>query len=208
MKKPEHRHLSSGKWHLKRGWFIVAFLLFQLALSGEMKAQYVRDSTGNNSLETSENNRNAPGSFRERLVPGGSFGLNFGNPWYLDLSPSLGYQVNEKLVAGAGISYNAFGGSFAGRKYRFERYGASVFSRYRLFDAIFANGEIELLNVPDELSVTDSRVWIVNPLIGASYIMPIGNRGGVQASLLYNLNYNENLSPYPSPLIWRIGFFL
>jgi polyhydroxyalkanoate synthesis regulator phasin len=47
-----------------------------------------------------------------------------------------------------------------------------------------------------------------NPLIGASYIMPFGKRGGIQATLYYNLNYKELYSPYSSPFIWRIGFFL
>lgn len=178
-------------------------LLSFLALQ-DARAQYVRDSSKAAVPEKTEPVPEA--DFRQKLVPGGNFGLSLGNPWFVDLSPNLGYQVNDRLVSGAGLSYVAYGTRIGNVRFRWERYGGMLFSRYRLFDSFFANAEMEMLNVEDEFLL--KRVWIVNPLVGASYIMPFGKRGGLQASLLYNLNYNENLSPFPSPLIWRLGFFL
>jgi hypothetical protein len=179
-------------------------ILSAILLFSEVQAQYVRDTT---QAALPENNRPSfDEDFSQKLVPGGNFALSLGNPWYLDLSPNLGYQVNDRLVSGAGLSYVAYGVRFGNVKFRWDRYGGMLFSRYRLFDSFFANAELEMLNVEDE--DIGKRVWIVNPLVGASYIMPFGRRGGLQVSLLYNLNYNENLSPFPSPLIWRIGFFL
>ena len=179
-------------------------ILSALLLCSEVQAQYVGDSSQASVPEKKEPVQEA--DFSQKLVPGGNFGLFLGNPWFLDLSPSLGYQVNDRLVSGAGISYVAYGEKVGKVNFRWERYGGMLFSRYRLFDSFFANAELEMLNVEDE--EIGKRVWIVNPLVGASYIMPFGTRGGLQVSLLYNLNYNENLSPFPSPLIWRIGFFL
>ena len=199
-----HKQMNTCDRRLNAGLRLLFCLLF-FSFLPDAQAQYVRDQLSDT---TSQQESGVDVPFTERLVPGGSFGLSFGNPWYVNLAPNLGYQFSERLVGGAGLTYSAFGGTAAGRSYRFERYGGSVFSRFRLFDAIFANAELELLNVPNEMSFTAERVWLVNPLLGLSYIMPLGKRGGIQASLLYNLNYQPNLSPYPSPLIWRIGFFL
>jgi hypothetical protein len=198
---------SPGKYMigLPMKTLLVFAFFFGTTFSG--MSQYVRDSTRtekNNSTEAKEEDH----SFASKLVPGGSLALDFGNPWYLDISPNLGVQINERLVGGLGIIYNAYGQTIYGIKYKYERYGASAFARYRMFDTFFANAEIDIVNVPDEYSLEGNKVWTVNPMLGASYIVPFGIRGGLQASLLYNLNYAENLSPYPSPLIWRIGFFL
>jgi hypothetical protein len=78
---------------------------------------------------------------------------------------------------------------------------------------IYANAEIDFLNAPyfsatNNSTVETPRKWTANPLLGASYVVPFGRRGGVQATLLYNLNYQEDYSPYSSAWIWRIGFFL
>jgi hypothetical protein len=172
----------------------------------EMKGQYVRDSSMVRENSQAKTEKPASGGIRDRLVPGGNFGLQFGNTWFADISPNLGYQLNERLVSGAGISYVAYGTRIGNVRLRWERYGGMIFSRYRLFDSFYANAEIEMLNVENEFLL--KRVWIVNPLVGASYVMPFGSRGGLQASLLYNLNYNPDLSPFPSPFVWRLGFFL
>jgi|GEM_PF-658647 hypothetical protein len=178
-------------------------LLTYLALN-DAQAQYVRDSS--QAAVPDKTDPVPETDFSQKLVPGGNFGLSLGNPWFLDLSPNLGYQVNERLVSGAGLSYVAYGTRIGNVRFRWERYGGMLFSRYRLFDSFFANAELEMLNVEDE--EIGKRVWMVNPLVGGSYIMPFGKRGGLQASLLYNLNYNPSLSPYPYPFFWRIGFFL
>lgn len=187
----------------------VAWIFF-LLLSGVSRTvlgQYVRDSLRNQSA-AAEPETGESADFTSRLVPGGNFGLGFGSQWYIDLSPSLGYQLNKNMVAGAGIIYNAYGGTIAGQKVSYQRYGGFGFARHRLYQSFFANCELELLNVPVETYSEETRKWVFSPLAGASYIMPFGTRGGLQISLLYNLNYNPVWSPYPSPYVWRIGFFL
>lgn len=172
-------------------------LLMAQYVAGEEKTEIPKQTSKENSK-----------GFWGRLVPGGNFGFLFGDQWYIDLSPSLGYQINDRFVAGAGAIYNAYGGKVNGVDFRYERYGGCLFARHQIYESLFANAEIELMNVPDERKLPSSRTWIFNPLAGGSYIVPIGNRGGFQISLLYNLNYQPYLSPYPSPLVWRVGVFL
>jgi len=149
-------------------------------------------------------------SFNEKIVPGGNFALSFGNPYYVDVSPSLGYMVTEDLLLGIGGTYIATGGTNVyGNKYQFNFYGGRVLGRQKLFNNFFANAELDLLNVPYFLNPNETlRKWLLSPLIGASYVMPFGKRGGIQATLLYNLNYQQAYSPFPSALVWRLGFFL
>jgi hypothetical protein len=180
----------------------------------ESFGQYVEgDGEKADTVQKQENKPEEPekGPFStDRLVPGGNFALNFGNPYYYDLSPFLGYMVNKKLMAGVGVTYIAFGENFNGVKYKETFYGGRVLGRYRLFDSFYANAEMDALNVSYFTGnmYETARIWTYNPLIGASYIMPFGKRGGIQATLYYNLNYKELYSPYSSPFIWRIGFFL
>ena len=146
-----------------------------------------------------------------KLIPGGNFALSFGNPYYIDISPSLGYMVTENLLLGLGATYIAAGGrNVNGYKYNFNYYGSRALGRQKVFENFFANAELDFLNVPYFLGTGSEtlRKWLISPLVGGSYVMPFGNRGGVQATLLYNLNYQQAFSPFPSALVWRLGFFL
>jgi len=147
----------------------------------------------------------------EKLVPGGNFALSFGNPYFIDISPSLGYMVTENLLLGLGATYIASGGNIGFGNYTINIYGGRIIGRRKLFENFFANAELDFLNSPNLSSTNNenTRKWFVSPMVGGSYVMPFGKRGGVQATLLYILNYNDNVfSPYPSALVWRLGFFL
>lgn len=147
---------------------------------------------------------------KSRIVPGGNFALSFGNPYWIDLSPTVGYLVSDKTLLGVGATYMASGGNYFGYKYSFQYYGGRTFVRRQLMENIYGNAELDFLNVPYFTGKGNEslRRWLVSPLVGASYVVPFGRRGGLQVSLLYNLNYQQAYSPFPSPLIWRVGFFL
>lgn len=184
-----------------------------LLLYHTVSAQYVeekksaRDTTiqVRSSSSGGYSNQSGGGFDTDRLVPGGNFALSFGNPSFVDISPRLGYMVNEKVMVGLGVTYMNFKSSFV----NFNFYGAQIFSRIQLFENFYGNAEVDFLNVPDLYGNLDNgRRWLVSPLIGGSYVVPFGKRGGIQATLLYNLNYQQAYSPFPSPVVWRLGFFL
>jgi hypothetical protein len=197
--------------------FIVGFMFYSCSFS-LCWAQYVpepnqkKDTTVyvSSTQKGSDKKERKSGFDTEKLVPGGNFALSFGNPYYIDVSPSLGYMVSDGLLLGLGATYIASGGNGIYGKYSFNYYGGRALGRQKLFENFFANAELDFLNVP-YFSGTGSetiRKWLVSPMVGASYVMPFGKRGGVQATLLYNLNYQQLYSPFPSALVWRLGFFL
>lgn len=198
-------------------WIYLA-LGFLLVQTSYLMAQYVPEDTVKRDTirvppPARTENRESKGGFdTEKLVPGGNFSLSLGNPYYIDISPALGYRLTDDLVAGLGITYIAAGGTVNNFKYRVNYYGGRVFGRQRILESVFANAELDFLNVPYFLASgntqTELRKWLVSPLVGASYILPMGRRGGIMISLLYNLNYQQQYSPYNSALIYRMGFFL
>jgi len=145
----------------------------------------------------------------ERLVFGGSIGLQFGTVTNINLSPIIGYQVTEGLVLGAGPTYIYTSVDYGGYKYRYSVYGGRLYGRQRVVENFFAQAELEMLNVQNYFDPTnrDARKWLVAPLVGATYVQPIGNRAAFVLSVLFNLSYQENLTPYANPII-RVGFNL
>ncbi|MBC7922446.1 MAG: hypothetical protein H7Z75_15305 [Ferruginibacter sp.] len=145
----------------------------------------------------------------EKLVLGGNFGLSLGNFTNVTLSPILGYKVTDDLVLGAGPTYIYNSINYGNIKYKYSVYGGRLYGRQRVFDNLYAQAEYEALNV-QTYSANDpnARQWVSAPLVGASYVQPIGPRSAFIITALYNLNYKEGLTPYNSPLVLRVGFNL
>lgn len=184
-------------------------VLFVL-LSQTVHAQYVKEDSTKTSKNKTGTETLSQGFDHSKLVPGGNLAMSFGNPYFVDLSPYLGYLVSEKMMLGIGATYLAYGVTVNGTRYTRDWYGGRVLGRYRIDDSFFLNAELEQLNAPNNANFSNSeqRKWVFSPYVGASYVLPFGRRGGVQATLLYNLNYQENYSPWNNALVWRIGFFL
>ena len=148
-------------------------------------------------------------SFGERLTYGGNFGFNFGNGGLLlDLSPTVGYIVTEKLVAGVGVSYIYNHVNFGGFKEDFHYYGGRTYLQYVFYNPIYLWAEIEGIN-GNYYSFTDndySRQWLISPLIGLGYRAALGGKAGFNFTVLYNLNHRSDIAFYGSPFIVRTGF--
>ena len=157
-----------------------------------------------------------PLSWQERLRLGGSFGLGFGTVTNVNLSPMAGLQLTERLVGGVGVTYMWFRSRYF--NFNSHYYGGRTFLMYSILPMINLQAEYEGLNVEyyNRLATRYERSWIGSPLLGASYSQPLGGKytRGIHMTLLYNLNYNnqinpytlENISPYSSPFVFRITF--
>jgi len=149
---------------------------------------------------------NLDADWMDKIVLGGNVGLSFENNFlYLNLSPNLGYQITEKLTLGTGVSY--IYSSFNGVS--FHNYGANFFSRYKIFDQIFAMAQYELLNYDSGLE--SGRENYSTLLLGGGLAQPIGGNAYLVVSALYNVLYDTNSlnnGPYNSPLIVSGGISL
>jgi hypothetical protein len=156
-------------------------------------------------------------NWMERFTLGGNFGLSFGNPTSVNIAPLIGYRFTDKFIGGGGITYMYSRIKYTnGLKLESNIYGGRGFARYTLIENLAAHVEYEALNVPyyeiinNGTEIDERRRWIGNPLVGAAYVMPLGKRASFGITALYNLNYstNKQYSPYSSPWVFRMGFFL
>ncbi|MDN3668327.1 hypothetical protein QWY93_03160 [Echinicola jeungdonensis] len=146
----------------------------------------------------------------ERLYFGGNFGLQFGSITYIEASPLVGLMMTERYSVGLGATYRYLNYKDIPNA-KSSIYGGKVFNRYNLLDNLFAHAELETLNV--ELVREDPpgefvfyREWVPGLFLGGGYFMPFGNRGGLNFSILYNVLYDNQKSPYNEPYVIRAGF--
>lgn len=159
--------------------------------------------------EESSREERSSGDFWEKITVGGNFGLQFGSVTYIDLSPMVGYRFTDKFTAGPGFTYRYL-------KYRgYEAssiYGGSFFARHLIGSQFFAQAQYESLSSEYLTFVNQEpyfkREWVSGLFIGGGLYQPLGRRGAVLLSAMYNLMYDNIKSPYNSPWVLNVGFTL
>lgn len=150
------------------------------------------------------------GALWDKITVGGNFGLQFGTVTYIDISPMIGYRFTDKLTAGPGFTYRylkvrGFEGS--------SIYGGSAFARYLIGSQFFAQTQYESLNtqyypVSANGDVSIRRDWVSGFFVGGGLYQPLGRRGAILLSAMYNLLHDNVRSPYNSPWVLNVGFTL
>ena len=84
--------------------------------------------------------RNGDGivSFKERLFYGGNFWLQWGTVTFIDVSPVVGYRVNERFSMGPGLVYNyykeriyySYNSNLYNFDYKTNVYGGKIFGQF------------------------------------------------------------------------------
>ncbi len=150
----------------------------------------------------------------DRLYFGGNFGLSFGNITYVDVSPLVGYMINQDLSAGFGVTYQYFKRKASNPVFDYETnvYGGRLFARHNIGSQFFAYTEYESLSLEFYRQVDGqtrlTREWVPGLLIGGGMFLPLGKRSGVNIMALYNVLYDNAKSPYPQPYVIRVGLTL
>ncbi len=142
-------------------------------------------------------------SIFEKLYTGGNLGLQFGTSTYIEVSPLVGYRINDKISAGVGMTYQYY--HFKDRYYDMQTnvYGGKVFGRYMLTDYLFGHVEYEYLNL-EAFDFYRRRVDVTSLLAGVGYMQRLGGNSAMVATVLYN--FTESVyTPYSNPII-RVGF--
>lgn len=143
--------------------------------------------------------------FKERIFYGGGLGLAFGTITNVNVSPTVGYKLTEKVVMGFGVSYQYYNDKRYNPPYTYNIYGGNVFSRYYFMKQAFVHGEYEYLsyktNFFSALGFME-RIESHNYLVGGGYRTQLAKKVWANLIVLYNLNETP-YTPYSNP-VFRI----
>lgn len=136
-------------------------------------------------------------SMMDHLYFGGAIHLSFGDYTVIGVEPILGYRITPKLSAGVSARYDYIKDSRYTPTRETSQYGGSVFGRYRITDALYA--QIEPASYNTEQFDTDGssagREWVPYLFMGAGYRQPLSERSWIYAQLLFDV-LQDNKSPY------------
>lgn len=155
-------------------------------------------------------------TLRDRLYFGGNLSLNvFSQNKFIDVSPVVGYMIDENWSAGGGITYQYISREFraipSGDRFTISSsvYGGRAFVRRNIDETYFAYSEFESLNAEFGVGNANSeREWVPGLFIGAGTFQQFFKRGGINLMILYNLLHDNLRSPYNSEWVIRGGITL
>ncbi len=151
--------------------------------------------------QTDSENKSKANQTIDRWQLGGDLALSFGTVTYVNLSPRLGYRINEKLTLGAGVVYNYLSDNrFKG--FEFSNYGGLIFANYAVIPELMLVTEYQSLSVErySEFNNAKFRTPVNIFFVGAAYRLQLGGKSFGYISLLYDVLEDIN-SPYSNPYL-------
>ena len=161
------------------------------------------------------------------MYVGGSLGASLGSVIFVDLSPSVAYQVSGTFRVGVGSTYRYINNRIDFQEYKANIYGGRIFAQQDLLLGIFAHAEYEFLKARYiEGEVAAGALNFPSALVGLGYAMPLdgrpasglnqpgGSSGGilarsmVQLQLLYPITLNPGYSLYYFPVDYRVSVLI
>lgn len=190
------------------------FLLSIVLISWSTTATWAQKMERDNS--DSDNGRgvfNSNTGFEpRRLQLGGDIGLSFGNQsGFVMVSPLVGYQVTSRFSGGLGPMFEHYWyRPSVNDKVSATVVGGRIYSRYQIFNFLFAHGEFALINYKVKVNNLSDNIWLKRLPLGLGYSQRLGG-GNTYSYLmfLYDVLYDPN-SPYQmgnvyNGLIFRAG---
>ncbi len=137
---------------------------------------------------------------------GGSVSASFGKVDYVELSPMVGTHITPRISAGASILYRYRNDERYGRRLTTNDWGTSLFARYRVMPSLYLESAYEYLDHEYISSGSDTaRRQYYSFLAGGGMVTPLSAGSSMYMSVLYNLNYDDDESPYADPWVVRFG---
>ncbi len=199
---------------------ITAFLMILLLVVAnimEVEAQVRRPNTGGTSTRGPAKPTGKSIFNSEKFFIGGEFGNIFFNAQSISIviAPLIGYRITEKaaIAAGPSFQYPSTLPAISTQGFDCERkkalWGARAFTRYDILNGIAAHAEFNAYNfqkctvLPKQFG--KAKKWIMRLPIGGSYSRKLAGRTYANVSILYDVLYDEETSPFNSPLIYNGG---
>ncbi len=152
-------------------------------------------------------------TFSQRLEFGSNFQFAKNNalmPTTGDIGLSVGYKINDKSVAGIGVSYKMGLGSL--QRIRFTNQGASVrsFLDWKLKKQFFVSGGYELIHNAQFEKIAQLKnyeAWQRSALIGMTKKMKINTKlfKSTNVQLLFDFLSHQHV-PVGQPVLFRVGY--
>jgi hypothetical protein len=181
-------------------------LVFIFSLAGSLCAQKDSVYTGVKSGKKPRYKKERP-AWQDNITYGGNIQAYLGNPTFIYLAPTIGYQVTDNLNAGLGVIYNYTSVRYSGYGYSASIFGGHSYVRFNATPNFFLLGQYDKLLQPDYYSIDpDKKLWVDYVMAGFGYSQPMGDLVVMNTSLMYNFTYNKRYSIYPTPVIFQVGF--
>jgi hypothetical protein len=144
----------------------------------------------------------------DRWFYGGGVGVSFGDITYVEVSPLLGYRVDDRLSVGGSLIFRYRDDDRFSPSVNTSDYGGGLFARYTVVAPFFLQAEYEYLNYevlrPDR---STERMNANSVFAGGGVTHPLNRNVSLFATVLYNLTYSsyDEPGPYSSPWVVRFG---
>lgn len=134
----------------------------------------------------------------DKVFFGGTFGLQFGSITIIEAQPLIGYKFHPKVHAGVSVVYSYM--KYNQYDLSSYYYGPKVFTNVYVYQNVFLQAEMEMLNVEryDSYGSLGERMWLPGAKAGIGYQQMISGRVGVCMSLLWNFIATSD-TPYTNP---------
>jgi hypothetical protein len=139
---------------------------------------------------------------------GGGVGAALGDVAYFEVSPFVGYRVNDKLSIGAGALWRHREDERYSQDLSTDDYGGNLFARYSVYGPVFLQGEYEYLDYEYyRANLTTDRTTANSFFAGGGIAQPLGGNASLFFLAMYNLSYDsyDEPQPYDSPWLVRAG---
>lgn len=169
---------------------LIILLFLGLVLPSGVYAQYTQE-------DEVEQEQNKPGHdkppikkpFKDKLFTGGGLGLSFGTITQIHVSPLLGYEISDRLVAGVGGTYIYLHNRIYDASMNI--YGGRLFSQFFLSENFILHSEYGMMSFEDLSGRRDGRENIKSFMAGVGYRSQVGSR-----SFLYILGLYDFGDPF------------
>lgn len=152
-------------------------------------------------------------TFKQRL----EYGFNFQpmknnslNTSTADVGLSIGYNINDKSVAGIGASYKLGLGNIKKIRFTHEGIGLRSFMDWKLKKQFFVSGGFEInhnASFKNLAALREYDVWQQSGLLGISKKVEFKSKlmKGGKLQLLHDFLYRQHL-PVSQPVVFRMGY--
>ena len=151
-------------------------------------------------------------SFKDKLLFGGSLGLQFGSVTAVQVNPMLGYKANERLIVGYSINYQylevkpIYDGDPG---FSSNSFGHGPFAQFFIIDQLYVTGEFLQLNTDyiDPINLEVNRGTIPHLFVGAGYVNNFGGNGYVGIGIKYDIIQDRRSPYYQIPVFTPVLMF-